>query len=83
MAHSKRLFSFFQETLLQEEKEKEKESSVRQRRRIDRVILAIGPEGGWMEREVDALREKGFQQIDLGSRILRTDIAVSLLLSFN
>ena len=38
-------------------------------------VLAIGPEGGWLEREVEMLEGKGFQRHSLGRRILRTDTA--------
>jgi len=47
-----------------------------------RVILAVGPEGGWAEPyELDLFKEREFQQITLGSRILRSDVAVISLLS--
>jgi 16S rRNA (uracil1498-N3)-methyltransferase len=47
-----------------------------------RILLAIGPEGGWEEPdELDRFREFGFQQITLGTRILRSDVAVVSLLS--
>jgi len=47
-----------------------------------RILLAIGPEGGWEEPdELDRFRELGFQQITLGTRILRSDVAVVSLLS--
>ena len=42
----------------------------------ERVVLAIGPEGGWEEEEVRQFEAKGFKRTQLGSRILRTDIAV-------
>jgi len=47
-----------------------------------RIVLAVGPEGGWAEPfELDMFREHGFQQVTLGSRILRSDVAVISLLS--
>jgi RsmE family RNA methyltransferase len=47
-----------------------------------RILLAVGPEGGWEEPdELDRFRELGFQQITLGTRILRSDVAVVSLLS--
>jgi 16S rRNA (uracil1498-N3)-methyltransferase len=39
------------------------------------VTLAIGPEGGWTEDELDAARNAGFVEASLGSNILRTDTA--------
>jgi hypothetical protein len=41
------------------------------------VLLAVGPEGGWVPDEVRAFQRRGFQLVNLGPRILRTDIAVS------
>lgn len=38
--------------------------------------LAIGPEGGWQEHELDAWRSAGFTPIGLGARILRVESAL-------
>jgi len=43
------------------------------------VTLAIGPEGGWIELEVQSLRAAGLQLLDLGPRILRTETALAAL----
>lgn len=40
------------------------------------VSLAIGPEGGWTEKEFAAAKHAGFKQISLGGLILRTETAV-------
>lgn len=40
-----------------------------------RVLLAIGPEGGWDDFERALLAERGFRRVTLGSRVLRSDIA--------
>jgi RsmE family RNA methyltransferase len=46
------------------------------------MLLAVGPEGGWAEPyELDMFQDHGFQQVTLGSRILRSDVAVVSLLS--
>jgi RsmE family RNA methyltransferase len=46
------------------------------------MLVAVGPEGGWEEpEELDRFRELGFQQITLGTRVLRSDVAVVSLLS--
>lgn len=51
-------------------------------RTIKNIVLAVGPEGGWEEPyELDMFRRFGFEQITLGPRILRTDVAVVSLLS--
>ena len=45
-----------------------------------RGVVAVGPEGGWSEFELDLLRTAGFGEISLGPRTLRTDVAcISLL----
>jgi 16S rRNA (uracil1498-N3)-methyltransferase len=46
-----------------------------------RVLLAVGPEGGWNAFELDLLALAGFEAISLGSRTLRTDTACIALLS--
>lgn len=45
-----------------------------------RVLLAVGPEGGWTEHEVSCLLEQGFAAFNMGSRILHVDTAVAVLL---
>jgi 16S rRNA (uracil1498-N3)-methyltransferase len=45
-----------------------------------RVVVCIGPEGGWESEEVEMFTSKGFLVTSLGKRILRTDIAVPVLL---
>lgn len=44
-------------------------------------LLAIGPEGGWTDDEVEQLTAHGFRGYSLGSRILRTDTATIALLA--
>jgi 16S rRNA (uracil1498-N3)-methyltransferase len=39
------------------------------------VLLAVGPEGGWSEQEVERARQAGFVVARLGPRTLRTDTA--------
>lgn len=43
------------------------------------VTLAIGPEGGWIEAEVQSLLGAGLRPLDLGPRILRTETALAAL----
>lgn len=45
-----------------------------------RIVIAVGPEGGWDREEVLLFQQKGFQLVNIGPRILRTDIAVPVLL---
>ena len=44
-------------------------------------VLAVGPEGGWTDEEVERLEAKDFARMSLGPRILRTDTALIALLS--
>jgi len=46
-----------------------------------RVLLAIGPEGGWNAFETALLAAHGFQSVGMGPRILRTDTACIALLA--
>lgn len=41
------------------------------------LTVAIGPEGGWIPREIDTLVDRGFAAITLGPRVLRTHAAVA------
>jgi RsmE family RNA methyltransferase len=43
------------------------------------VTLVIGPEGGWVEAEVQSLLMAGLKPLDLGPRILRTETALAAL----
>jgi RsmE family RNA methyltransferase len=46
-----------------------------------RILLAIGPEGGWNSFEIRLLEAHGFQPVGIGSRTLRTDTAALALLT--
>ena len=50
-------------------------------RREGRLLLAVGPEGGWTDDEVELLESRGFSCYSLGSRILRTDTALVALVA--
>ena len=41
------------------------------------VVLAIGPEGGFVEQELATLREVGFTPVSVGKRILRVETALA------
>jgi 16S rRNA (uracil1498-N3)-methyltransferase len=45
------------------------------------IIIAIGPEGGWTDGEIQLSIEHGFQLVSLGGRILRTITAPIVALS--
>ena len=46
-----------------------------------RLLLAVGPEGGWTDDEVELLEKRGFARYSLGGRILRTDTALIALMA--
>jgi len=46
----------------------------------ERILLAVGPEGGWNEHEVRCFVGQGFAAFAMGGRILHVDTAVAVLL---
>jgi len=46
-----------------------------------RILLAIGPEGGWVDFEIDKFRTQDFTPIHIGQRIVRVETAVTALLA--
>ena len=48
-----------------------------------RVLIAVGPEGGWEEPDelILFVTEHGFEQVSMGNRVLRSDCAVVSLLA--
>ena len=51
-------------------------------RRVEQPItLAIGPEGGFNDFEIETFEAQGFEPVHLGERILRVEAAVPALLS--
>ena len=47
----------------------------------DRVLLAIGPEGGWNSFELTLLQSRGFKGVAMGPRTLRSDTACIALIA--
>ena len=45
------------------------------------ATLAIGPEGGWTDRELEVARQNEFRPVSLGRLILRTETAVIVALA--
>ena len=46
-----------------------------------RILLAVGPEGGWVEFDLEKFAAQSFRPVSLGRRVLRTDTAVVALLA--
>jgi RsmE family RNA methyltransferase len=51
------------------------------RESVERILLAIGPEGGWNDFERALLEAHGFEACGMGARTLRTDTACVALLA--
>jgi len=47
----------------------------------DRILVVIGPEGGFTKEEEKKMHENGFVSVSLGDRVLRTETASLLVLS--
>jgi len=45
------------------------------------LYLAVGPEGGWSERDLSSLKACGFRTLSFGERIMRTETAAPALLA--
>lgn len=45
------------------------------------LTVAIGPEGGWSQEDIDHLKTQGFLSVPLGQRILRTETATVAVLA--
>ena len=50
-------------------------------RPFKKIFLMIGPEGGWIDGELDTFKQNGFTMCSIGKRILRTDVATISLIS--
>jgi RsmE family RNA methyltransferase len=46
-----------------------------------RLLLAVGPEGGWSDYELHCFIDQGFYGFSMGNRILHVDTAVVSLLA--
>lgn len=47
----------------------------------ERVLLAVGPEGGWEKGELDLMQEQGFTVASMGWRTLKTETACIAMLA--
>jgi RsmE family RNA methyltransferase len=44
------------------------------------IVVAVGPESGWSQREVAEFEARGFERVGLGPRVMRVEIALVFLL---
>ncbi|OVE74407.1 hypothetical protein BVX94_00420, partial [bacterium B17] len=47
----------------------------------ERLLLAVGPEGGWKKEELDLMQEHGFTIASMGWRTLKTETACIAMLA--
>ena len=47
----------------------------------ENITLAIGPEGGWSDRDIETLAPAGFAKLTFGPRVMRTETAAPALLA--
>jgi 16S rRNA (uracil1498-N3)-methyltransferase len=64
-----------QQEMQQLELRKEPQAAGLQPNRRAKLLLIVGPEGGFSEREVEAAEASGCRSVSLGKRILRTETA--------
>lgn len=50
-------------------------------REVDRVVLAVGPEGGWTSAEVARFEQHGAAVVSMGDPVLRTEHAAAALVA--
>ncbi len=43
------------------------------------IVLALGPEGGWLDYEIESLTDRGFVPVCFSSRVFTTDVAIVAL----
>ncbi len=48
-----------------------------EKKELSNVVIAIGPEGGWLENEVESFHQIGFKSIKLSDYTLRVETAVT------
>ncbi|MEA2031551.1 MAG: RsmE family RNA methyltransferase [candidate division Zixibacteria bacterium] len=48
---------------------------------VDRILIAIGPEGGWVPFEIELMESQRFRRFSLGRWVLRVETAVAGVLS--
>jgi len=67
--------------LLSEREEAPSMRTVLEGQKSSKAVIAIGPEGGWTDKELESADRSGFKQVSLGKLILRTETAVIVALA--
>jgi 16S rRNA (uracil1498-N3)-methyltransferase len=62
--------------LLSENQDAPSMRTVLEGQKSSNAIIAIGPEGGWTDKELELATQSGFNQVSLGRLILRTETSV-------
>lgn len=48
--------------------------------KIEKLTVAVGPEGGWIPHELNYMEELGFQKVNLGPSIFRVENAINAII---
>ena len=67
--------------LWEDEKNNRLHTVLKNLQQFKKIVVLVGPEGGFTDKEIAAARERTFQSAGLGSSILRTETAAVYLLS--
>ncbi|MFI5058514.1 MAG: RsmE family RNA methyltransferase [Candidatus Acidiferrales bacterium] len=62
--------------LLSENQDAPSMRTVLEGQKSSKAVIAIGPEGGWTDKELVSADQAGFKQVSLGNLLLRTETAV-------
>jgi 16S rRNA U1498 N3-methylase RsmE len=62
-------------------KNSQEKNNEKKKKKKNKILVAIGPEGGWTAEEISLYRSRmNFRCVSLGERVLRTDTAVAVVL---
>ena len=54
---------------------------ISEKEKTDKLLVAIGPEGGWLDYEIEQFETYGFIKTELGKSVLRVENAVNAIIS--
>jgi len=81
MVGNERHGDMFKILLWEAEKETDLKGILRTRAQSSHIEVAVGPEGGFTQREIRLARAAGYHIVSLGSRILRSETASLILIA--